>query len=690
MVTRNPKTPTNRGELDLLVRSDSFNENERTFEIVFSTGAKYRRYDWRRDRFYDEALSIDAAHIRLDRINSGRAPFALDHRTYSVDTIVGTIVEGSVEARNGELIGRVRMHKTEKGEEVMQRMARGELGNVSVGYRTYEQQLTRADEEHEVDTRTAIDWEPYELSLVASGADDGSFVREMEDGPMCLLRDHHGELMTVKKSAGTKDGVKPTDNAQPTDSTRSNQPADPAPAATPEPQGRAVESPVDAKRRNDELAEAERRGGAAEADRRDQIRAAVASAGLDAAFAETLIKDETGIDAARALIIDKIAETRGGDEVNSQTRTQVGEDEQEKYYDAVERALLAKHDARQFPVKDGDDARQLRGYSLMELGTKVLLRSGASDDLPGDPDMRAKLIMGARVGRRSMHTSSDFPGILANVAEKTLRRGYDNARKVHGPLIRERNASNFKELTSNQLGAASMVKEVAEGAEYTHGTIGEAKEVYRVKKYGNIIPITWEMVINDDLDALTRIPGKMGAQCARNENIVFWSIFRDNPTMADGLPLFHADHGNIITGPLDLVGLNAGMVAMGLQTDLDGETELDIMPEFVMTPISLKTQADQLLVQTTVPTTDADTNTFKGELTPISTQYLDKASTSEWYMAAGSAAVDTIEVAYLGGNKEPVFDYREGFDVDGTEIKVRHVFGMKAIDWRGLVKSTGV
>ena len=680
---------SNRGEIDLRIRSDSFDEDARTFEAVFSTGAKVRRYDWWRERYYDEELSIDPAHIRLDRMNGGGAPFALDHRTYSVDSVVGSIVEGSVEVRNGELVGLISLHETEKGTEIMGRMARKELRNVSVGYRTHEQQLVRAEEENQVDTRTAIDWEPFELSLVAVGADAGSQVREMGDEPMCLLRDHNGEPMPVKTPAGKK-GAAPAANPTPGDSNRSGGESAAGTPATPEPAPQSASTGADEQARAAELAEAERRGGAAEADRRDQIRAAVASAGLDAAFAETLIKDETGIDAARALIIDKIAETRGGDEVNSQARTQVGEDEQEKYYDAVERALLAKHDSRQFPVKDGDDARQLRGYSLMELGTKVLLRSGASDDLPGDPDMRAKLIMGARVGRRSMHTSSDFPGILANVAEKTLRRGYDTARKVHGPLIRERNASNFKELTSNQLGAASMVKEVAEGAEYTHGTIGEAKEVYRVKKYGNIIPLTWEMVINDDLDALTRIPGKMGAQCARNENIVFWSIFRDNPTMGDGLPLFHADHGNIITGPLDLVGLNAGMVAMGLQTDLDGETELDIMPEFVMTPISLKTQADQLLVQTTVPTTDADTNTFKGELTPISTQYLDKASTFEWYMAAGSAAVDTIEVAYLGGNKEPVFDYREGFDVDGTEIKVRHVFGMKAIDWRGLVKSTGV
>ena len=51
--------------------------------------------------------------------------------------------------------------------------------------------------------------------------------------------------------------------------------------------------------------------------------------------------------------------------------------------------------------------------------------------------------------------------------------------------------------------------------------------------------------------------------------------------------------------------------------------------------------------------------------------------------------VDTVEYAYLEGEQGLFTERREGFEVDGVEIKARHVFGAKAIDWRGMYKNAG-
>ena len=76
-------------------------------------------------------------------------------------------------------------------------------------------------------------------------------------------------------------------------------------------------------------------------------------------------------------------------------------------------------------------------------------------------------------------------------------------------------------------------------------------------------------------------------------------------------------------------------------------------------------------------------------LSPISEPRLDAASATAWYLAASPNQIDTIEYAYLEGQQGAYVETRNGFDVDGVEIKCRLDFGAKAIDWRGLYRNPG-
>lgn len=67
---------------------------------------------------------------------------------------------------------------------------------------------------------------------------------------------------------------------------------------------------------------------------------------------------------------------------------------------------------------------------------------------------------------------------------------------------------------------------------------------------------------------------------------------------------------------------------------------------------------------------------------------LDKADNKQWYVAAAQGT-DTIEVAYLDGMDTPYLEQQEGFTVDGIARKVRIDAGVAALDYRGLVKSSG-
>lgn len=61
----------------------------------------------------------------------------------------------------------------------------------------------------------------------------------------------------------------------------------------------------------------------------------------------------------------------------------------------------------------------------------------------------------------------------------------------------------------------------------------------------------------------------------------------------------------------------------------------------------------------------------------------------EWYLAADPNAVDSLYYAYLNGSEGLRVESTEEFRTDSMDYAVRGDFGAAAIDWRGIVKSSG-
>ncbi|TBW92976.1 Mu-like prophage major head subunit gpT family protein, partial [Xanthomonas citri] len=111
---------------------------------------------------------------------------------------------------------------------------------------------------------------------------------------------------------------------------------------------------------------------------------------------------------------------------------------------------------------------------------------------------------------------------------------------------------DFKQQSRVLLGSAPELLLVPEGGEYAFGRMDEDKSVpYSVKKFGRLVQLTWEALVNDDLGAFLRITQAMGQAAARAEGDAVYATFADNAaagtTMQDGRPLFHADHKNLAT-----------------------------------------------------------------------------------------------------------------------------------------------
>jgi ATP-dependent protease ClpP protease subunit len=393
------------------------------------------------------------------------------------------------------------------------------------------------------------------------------------------------------------------------------------------------------------------------------------------------------LDKARDLVIDAFA---AGD-TGSPTRpvATVAADERDRFRQGVEKSLMSKAGL------SGGEVNEFSAMSLREIARMSLEKAGIKLTT-GDP----MVMVGAALGMRpfmaaGMHSTSDFVEVLANVANKSMLKGYMEAEETFPLWTASGTLTDFKATKRVDLNLFPSLGEVPEGAEYTFGTIGDRGETVQLATYGKMFAITRQAIINDDLSVFTRVPSRMGRAARRTIGNLVYAILTGNPAMADGVALFHADHDNTTTGTLTTANLDAARAKMARQQDPDGHAAaLNIRPAFLLVPTTLAGKARQLITSEFEVTAAGTNNTRAPNYVRDLVQVVDEArldadSTAEWYLAANPNAHDTIEVSYLNGVSQPTLEQRDGWNVDGVEFKARIDAGVKALDFRGLVYSTG-
>ncbi len=327
----------------------------------------------------------------------------------------------------------------------------------------------------------------------------------------------------------------------------------------------------------------------------------------------------------------------------------------------------------------------------------MTLRELARASLDGRGIGVASLNVMNMVGLAFTHSSSDFGSILMDAAYKALLAGWDGAEETYHLWTKPGRLSDFKVANRVGLGQFSSLREVRPGAEYKHITLTDSGETIQLATYGEIFSINRQAIINDDLDALTRIPALMGEAARATIGDLVYSILTDNPTMKDGKKLFDASRNNLFAAgsKLSLDSLSAAKTAMRLQQAAVAKgakpRPLNIQPAFVLCPVALEDKAKQIIGSASVPGADANSgidNPIRNFAKVIAEPRLDAASSTAHYQVAKKGS-DTIEVAYLDGVDKPYFETQEGFTSDGMATKVRIDAGVSAVDARGMNKSTG-
>lgn len=689
-----PNTPTPQRDvrdLPVQVRAATlepatFNEADNTVEVVWTQGATVRRYDWWNERPYDEALDVTPEAVDMTRFEAGTVQVLDGHRTYGgVNAILGIAERGWLDGGEGRAT--IRLSQRPELAGIVADIRSGVIRAISFGYSVQQYAITPGAQRTDggtVDLYRAVRWTPQEISFVTVPADAGAGTRSAPQAsqqqgaqpggqPCEFVRAaaHPSATQEQRMPQAITQGDGGTADTQQAAATAGDNTANrAAPGAGPQGTQAPAAPAADSTRAADVLALCQRHGAAD--------------------LAHGLLSQNATIDQARAAILDRMdaadQSRRGGSTVSVQTVR----DEHETRMRGMEEALMNKLDSR---AQLTDLGRNYRGLSLTEMAREALEGLGVSTRGLSRNEIATRAFA-TRAG--GFHTTGDFTSLLGGVGARRLRAAYEAAPTTFQLWARRAaNLPDFRITNVLAVGGAPELKKLNEAGEYTYGTISEDATSYRAFSYGRAIAMTRQMFVNDDLGAFDRLLQRFGESARRLENRLVYDQIAKNPAMQDGKALFHADHGNLLAATSTLTLDNMGKVRalMRKQKDLDGKTQLNLAPAYLIVPSDLEQAAYQFTSSNYAPATMADVNEFRAggrtAVEPIVEPLLDEVSTAAWYMAARSGQIDTVEYAYVDGSEGVRTETFASEDIDGVKVRATLDFAAKVIDWRGLAKANG-
>ena len=287
--------------------------------------------------------------------------------------------------------------------------------------------------------------------------------------------------------------------------------------------------------------------------------------------------------------------------------------------------------------------------------------------------------------------STTFANVLGDSVARRMVADYNQPSQydVWRQLATVVPVNDFRTQERTRFGGYGDLPEVAENGPYNPLTSPNDEAAnYAVKKRGGTETISIEMIKNDDVGAIQRIPVRMSRAAQRTLGKFVLDFLATNPLIYDGVALFDAAHNNLGTAALDATSLAAGRLAMLKQPELDSNERLGIGPRNLWVSADQEEAGVNLFRRNTE---NDKTFTQSLSLNVIPVWYW--TDINDWCLSADPMDIPTIEIGFLDGNEEPELFVQDNptqgslFSNDQIKYKIRHVYGGNVLDFRGLYKA---
>ena len=264
--------------------------------------------------------------------------------------------------------------------------------------------------------------------------------------------------------------------------------------------------------------------------------------------------------------------------------------------------------------------------------------------------------------------------------------------------------TDFRTQRRDRIGGYDVLTVVAEKGTYPALTSPTDEEAtYAITKKGGTEDLTLEIIANDDIGAVRRIPKSLGRAAALTLYRAIWqTTLASNATIYDNVALFDSAHANTTAAALGETGIGTLRNLMVTQTRL-GETSgfLAATPKFLAVPPELFVTAFKLTQSgSSVAGGEAASNAWGAGnisnpwqgLVPIEVPTWTDAN--DWMLIADPKSIPTMEVGFYLGRQDPEILIQDApavgsvFTADTITYKVRHIWGLTVLDYRGFQRGT--
>jgi phage head maturation protease len=667
------------------VQASTYNAENHTVELILSTGARVKRWG------YYEELLIDAAAIDLSRVEANAVKILDSHDACEIESILGALISARIE--NGQLIGLMKFAQTAQGIAAEGMVARGELTSISVGYSVTAWRaveiLTDPTSGVEITVWSAVQWTLMEASFLSVPADPGAGVRSA------------GSFIPSITSAGSG-GTNEADEMI----TRSGagSPANPNTNGT-------VERPANGDTR---LAPVQQPAPVAPAT--DLARFSPTetleftslgrSLGVESRATELVNANTSGtMDPAtcRSLLLEAAAQRNANSTNNiGNSRIEVGTDARDKFQRGAVAAFLHRAGvvdviaaaARKRGITEDLDPGELRGIQNVELARICLENQGVNTRGIYD---RNRIVGMALETRNGVQGSGDFPVLLESAMHKVLAASYTIAPDTWSRFCGIGTLTDFRPHPRYARGSFSALDSKTENGEFKQKAIPDgAKESITGATKGNIVGLTRQALVNDDMGVFTGILMDLGRAAKMTIEMDVYALLAQNsgagPAMNDTNALFHTAHANIAAtnAAPSVAAFDSIRVLMGSQKDYSGNDYLNVDPYVWLGPLSLGGSVRGIVGAEYDPDTAnklQKPNIVKGIFKDIVDT--PRLSGTRWYAFADPRINPAIEVAFLDGQQDPYLEQQYGWRYDGSEFKVRLDYGVGAVSYKAAATNAG-
>jgi len=280
---------------------------------------------------------------------------------------------------------------------------------------------------------------------------------------------------------------------------------------------------------------------------------------------------------------------------------------------------------------------------------------------------------------RESLTSASWADALGNSITRRMQAIYTGmaALQTWRNVATTTPVNDFRSQERFRIGGYGNLPAVAEGGAYTAlASPGDDKATYGITKRGGTEDVTLEMIVNDDVQSIRRIPQELALSAGNTLYEFVFDFFRTNPVIHDTKALYHVDHGNLFAAALSAAQFAAHRLAMLTMTRAGSGKRLATPPKSLLVPFELQETAYDLFVRNQ----NLD-KTFVQTINPDVIPVTYWTDANDWVTVADPNVLPVLEIGFLRGQEEPELFVQDMpnvgsmFTNDKTTYKIRHIYG---------------